>query len=163
MLHAIQGYYIVTGFYSMVGKTTLKKNMLSSDKLNNLCDADLLLQYCKNINDWPSFWEIDVIDIEIGQAIVEQFKPFLISKIKKGRAKKTIRTNAGYLWALGGELIAQLNEDENERRLSARELILNYINESGGPYWRHASDDNDHDRYDGVCKQLFKFMIANSD
>jgi hypothetical protein len=163
MLHASQIYYILSGFYAMVVKISSNKNMMSSYKAGNLSDADLLLQYCKNINDWPGSWEIDEIDIKIGQAIVEQFKPFLISKIKKGRAKKTIRTNAGYLWALGGELISQLNEDETERRLSARELILNYISESGGPYWRHANDDDDHDRYDGVCKQLFKFMIANSD
>ena len=34
-----------------------------------------------------------------------------------------MRTDAGFLWALGGELISRLNEDEAEQRLSARELI----------------------------------------
>ena len=162
MLHAIQVYYIVPGFYAMVVKTTSNKNMMPSYKADNLCDADLLLQYCNHINDWPGGWAIDEIDIEIGQAIVEQFKPFLIEKIEAGRAKKTIKTHALYLWALGGELISLINQDETERNLSARKLILQYIDESGGPYWRHANDDADHDRYDSVCKQLFKFMIRNS-
>src|SRR6266568_853341 len=130
----------------MVTKTTLNKKCLPLKKEKNLCSADLMLVYCKNINDWADSWEIDEIDIEIGKAIVEQFKPFLIEKIEQGRAKKTIKTYAGYLWALGSELISQLNEDETERQLSARELILKYINESGGPYWRHASNEADHDR-----------------
>lgn len=142
----------------MVAKTMVNRKSLSS---TNLCSADLLLQYCKDINDWSGSWEIDEIDIEIGKAIVEQFKPFLIEKIEKGRAKKTIKTHALYLWALGGELISQINEDETERNLSARELILKYIDESGGPYWRHANDEADHARYDSICKQLFKFMIDN--
>lgn len=128
---------------------------------NMLCGADLLLQSCTDMNDWPYKWEIDELDIEIGQAIVDQFKPFLIKKIEAGRAKKTIRTHALYLWALGGELISRINEDETERSLSARELILHYIDESGGPLWRHAHDEADHARYDSVCKQLFKFMTTN--
>jgi len=131
------------------------------DKPNNLCGDDLLLQYCKDIDDWPEAWEIDDIDIEIGRAIVEELKPFLIEKIEKGLAKKTIRTDANYLWVLGGELISRLNEDEAERRLSARELIFKYIDASGGPYWRHANDEAEHVRYDSVCKQLFKFMTAH--
>lgn len=146
----------------MATKTTLNKKCLPLENAENLCRADLLLVYCENMNDWPDSWEIDEIDIEIGKAIVEQFKPFLIEKIEQGRAKKTIKTYAGYLWALGSELISRLNEDETERHLSARELILKCIDESGGPYWRHANSEADHDRYDSTCKQFFKFMIANS-
>jgi hypothetical protein len=145
----------------MITKASLNRKLLPSANLNNLSGADLLLQYCKDINDWPDSWEIDEIDIEIGRAIVEQFKPFLIEKIEQGRAKKTIRTHTLYLWALGGELISRINEDETERRLSARELILKYIDESGGPCWRHANDEAEHVRYDSICRQLFKFMIVN--
>lgn len=146
---------------TMITKVTPNRKPCSSDIRNNLRGHDLLLQYCKDINNWPDSWEIDDIDIEIGKAIIEQLKPFLIEKIEKGRAKKTIRTYAYYLWALGGELISLINEDETERRLSARELLLKYIDESGGPYWRHANDEAEHARYDSVCKQLFKFMIAH--
>lgn len=122
----------------------------------------LLNEYCKDINEWPNKWEIDSADIKTGKAILEQFKLFLVDRIKKGRSKKTIKTYANYLWALGGELIRQVNEDSNERRLSARNLILKYIDDFGGPYWCHADNEEDHARYDAVCKQLFKFMAKNS-
>jgi hypothetical protein len=123
--------------------------------------TDLLLEYCKDINEWPDRWEIDSADIKIGQAINEIFKLLLMDKIEKGKSKKTVRIYANYLWALGGELIRQVNEDENERQLSAKNLILKYVDDGGGPYWRHARNDLDHAKYDSVCKQLFKFITES--
>jgi len=97
-------------------------------------DAEaLVIEYCKNINQWSSQWEIGKADLKTGQSIVDQFKPFLMDSIEKGRSKKTIKTYAQYLWVLGGELIRQINDDPHERRLSARNLILKYIDDSGGP------------------------------
>ena len=132
----------------------------SSSHINS---AQLLLEYCKDINNWPNSWEIGASDIEIGKAINEQFKSFLLDRIKQGKSKKTIKICANYLWALGGELIRQINTDDNERQLSARNLILKYVDEGGGPYWRHARNELDHARYDSVCKQLFKFITGDSD
>lgn len=123
--------------------------------------TDLLLAYCKDINEWPEGWEIDSADIEIGQAINEQFKLLLLDQIEKGKSKKTVKIYANYLWALGGELIRQVNEDDNERRLSAKDLILKYVDDGGGPYWRHANNELDHAKYDSVCKQLFKFITES--
>lgn len=94
----------------------------------------------------------------IGQSIVEEMTPFLVDRIQKGRAKSTIRIYAGYLCALGGELIRQINYDEVERKLSAKQLILKYVDDEGGPYWRHAYDELDHQRYDSVCRCLYKFL-----
>ncbi len=131
--------------------------------LSNKNSAELLFQYCKDIDEWPNGWEIDEADTIIGQAINEYFKLFLLEKIEQGRAKKTIRMTGGYLWALGGELIRQINDDESERKLSAKDLILKYVDDDGGPYWRHASNELDHARYDSVCKQLFKFINENTD
>ncbi|HEX4849411.1 MAG TPA: hypothetical protein VFV08_01330, partial [Puia sp.] len=79
----------------------------------------LLHVYCKDIDNWPAKWEIAEEDIVIGKSITEQFKLFLIDRIDKGRAKKTIKNDATYLWVLGGELIRAINEDESERQLSA--------------------------------------------
>ena len=123
---------------------------------------NILLGYCKNINEWPESWEIDSDDIRVGKAILEYFKAFLLYKIEKGRSKKTIKNDSNYLWALGGELISRINEDDNERKLSPKELILNYIDDSGGPLWHHASSELEHNQYDSVCKQLFKFITHPS-
>ena len=137
-----------------------KKN--SSVQQNSVNAEALMIEYCKDINQWPNKWEIGKADLKIGQSIVDQLKPFLIDSIEKGRSKKTIKTYAQYLWVLGGELIRQINDDPHERRLSARNLILKYIDDSGGPYWRHARDELEHARYDSICKRLFKFMTADS-
>jgi hypothetical protein len=123
----------------------------------------LLNEYCKDINEWPDKWEIDSADIAIGKSILEQFKLFLVNRIEKGRTRKTIRMYSNHLWALGGELIRQVNENEDERQLSGRNLILKYIDDSGGPYWCHADNDEDHAKYDSVCKQLFRFILENSE
>jgi hypothetical protein len=123
----------------------------------------LLLEYCKDINDWPSAWEGLTADIKTGHAILEHFKPFLIGQIKKGKSKRTIKNYAQYLWVLGGELIRQVNDNSYDRRLSAEKLILKYIDASGGLYWCHANDESEHNKYDSVCKKLFKFMTTNSD
>lgn len=142
-----------------------KNSSSEKNDRSGLSDEALLLLYCKDINDWHKAWEIDTLDLDIGIKIVEQFKPFLVKKIQQGRVKKTVRTHANYLWALGAELIAQLNVDvdEDERALSARELILNHIGPTGGPYWRHAWNDEDHDRYDSTCRQFFNFLSEKSD
>ena len=123
----------------------------------------LLLEYCKNINDWPSAWEGVKADIKTGHAILEHFKLFLVHQIEKGKSKRTIKNYAQYLWVLGGELIRQVNDNTRDRKLSARDFILKYIDESGGPYWCHAQDESEHDKYDSVCKKLFKFMTTDSD
>lgn len=119
---------------------------------------ELLSQYCKTIPEWPKDWAIAKEDVAIGQSIVEEMTPFLVDRIQKGRAKSTIKIYAGYLSALGGELIRSLNEDEDERKLSAKQLILKHVDDEGGPYWRHAYDDLDHRRYDSVCRCLCKFL-----
>ena len=129
----------------------MKKDLPTPEKL--------LRQYCKTIPEWPSNWAISSKqDPAVGQDIVSEMIPFLIDLIQKGRAKGTIKKYASYLAALGGELIRCLNQDDTERKLSARQLILKYIDNEGGPYWKHASDDLDHERYDSVCRCLYKFM-----
>ena len=134
----------------------------SSLQITNLNATDLLAQYCKDIDDWARRWEIIETDVVSGQKITVEFKLFLLDRIHKGRAKRTIKNYATYLWALGGELIRNLNEDESERKLTAEKLILKYIDNSGGPYWRHAYNELEHEQYDAVCRQLFKFMMEKS-
>jgi hypothetical protein len=136
-------------------KPALKKKDVSA--------IELLYQYRKDIDNWPQDWEIAKEDLIVGEAIKEQFKLFLINSIEQGRAKRTIKRYAVYLWVLGGELIRRINEDESERSLSGNDLILTYVDDSGGPYWRHARDEVEHDEYDAVCRKFFKFITQNSE
>jgi hypothetical protein len=146
----IKGFYFIQYLIFMLKdkqKSSLPKNAIG-----------LFLEYCKDIDEWPDSWEIDEADIKIGHDVVEQFKPFIISLIEKGLSKKTVKSYRDYLWALGGELIRQINDDESERCLSAKDLILKHVDNYGGPYWRHAYDEADDARYDSVCRKFFKFL-----
>lgn len=136
-----------------------KKNALKQTNDNNI---NILYKYCKNIDQWPHKWEIDQDDIKVGKALLEEFKSFLIDLINKGRAKKTIKNYADYLWVLGGELIRQINDEPDERKLSTKNFIKKHVNESGGPYWCHAYNEADHDRYDSVCRKFYKFLTMDS-
>lgn len=136
----------------------LKKKQKTTLTIDSKDSQRLFLEYCKNIDEWADSWQIDEDDIKIGRDVVEQFKPFIIILIEKGISKKTVKSYRDYLWALGGELIRQINEDESERRLSAKELILRHVDEHGGPYWCHAYDESDDARYDSVCRKFFKFI-----
>ena len=141
----------------------LKKKLRSSFQKDAAKDSmSLLLEYCKDIGEWADSWEIDEGDIKIGQGIVKQFKPFIISLIEKGLSKKTIKLYRVYLWVLGGELIRQVNEDEDERQLTVRELILKHVDGYGGPYWCHANNEADEEKYNSVCRKFFRFMTEKS-
>lgn len=145
----------------MISKMLANRKQKPSSVKSGTNHVDLLHTYCKDIDNWPDKWEIVEKDIVIGISITEQFKLFLLDRIDKGLAKKTIKNDAIFLWVLGGEIIRAVNDDDKERQLPARELILKHIDDSGGPYWRHAYDEAEHSRYDSVCKKLFKFMTTN--
>lgn len=148
--------------YHVLAKFMLKKKQKTSFLIDSKDSSNLFLEYCKDIDKWSDSWEIDEGDIKLGHDIVEQFKPFIISLIEKGLSKKTVKSYRDYLWALGGELIRQVNDDESERRLSARELILKHVDDCGGPYWRHAYNEADEEKYHSACKKFFRFITEKS-
>ena len=129
-------------------------------KANRKDKQKLILEdICPDINQWPESWSGDSDDILPGKKLLSQFKLFIQAQIDKGRVKATIRSHSNYLWALGGEVIRDIsNNDDYNQNLMDYELLMKYVSESGGPYWRDAYDTNDHKKYDSVCRMLYKFM-----
>jgi len=115
---------------------------------------------CKDIDQWPKSWAGDDNDVIVGKVILGEFKLYLLHLIAKGRAKATLKKHADYLWALGGEIIRDTNEYGVDKDLSSKNLVLKYINDSGGPYWRHADSESDLRQYDATCRQLYQFLIG---
>ena len=35
-----------------------------------------------------------------------------------------------------------------------------HIDETGGPLWRHARDEQEHAVYDAVCRRLYQFLTG---
>jgi hypothetical protein len=113
---------------------------------------------CHDIDQWPQSWAGDAQDIIVGSLLLREFKNYLVQLIDKGRATATIRKHADYIWALGGEIIRDTNEHGIDQKLPAKNIILQYIGLHGGPYWRHANNDNDLQQYDSVCRLLYKYL-----
>ena len=120
-----------------------------------------LKTYCKDIDRWAESWAgFPDLDVPVGERIVAEFTPFLLALISERRTKKTVKKYADYLWVLGGELIRRVLTDEKARKLPARTLILKHIDETGGPLWRHARDEQEHAVYDAVCRRFYQFLTG---
>ena len=84
--------------------------------------------------------------------------------IDEGLASKTVQRHGYHLSMLGCEIIRRLNEDDQDnRKLSPRKLILHYVEEEGGPLLSCFDPNIDselaqHKAYDGTCRKLLKFM-----
>ena len=111
-----------------------------------------------NIHEWPDSWAGFPEDIPVGQKFLPYFKLYLQKQIERSLTKKTIKNHAQYLWCLGGEIIREINYCEEDRNKTGKEILLKYIHDSGGPYWPHADNEADHQKYDSVCKRLWKLV-----
>lgn len=94
----------------------------------------------------------------VGLRLASEFKHHLLALIMKGRSRKTVKKHADYLWALGGEVIRDTNENGVDPELSDSEILLKYVNSDGGPYWRHSQSEQDGEQFDSVCRGLYKHL-----
>ena len=119
-----------------------------------------VLAYVPDLDAWPDSWMIDKPDRSMGKAIVTVLTPFIEHLIKQGLAKRTLKRHVDNLWALGGEIITGINWDESLRKLSAKDLVINAIDEEGGPLLRNPLDPEDQKPFDSTCKKLYKFLTS---
>ena len=112
----------------------------------------------RDIQSWPESWMGDDDDLPAGNLTLSVFIQYLIHLMEKGRVRSTVKKHGDYLWALGGEIIRYTSESGVDRNLSALDLVLGYVDGQGGPYWRHASSEDDQQQYDSVCRSLYRFL-----
>lgn len=132
-------------------KTTTEKTSESFD----------LKQIFPTIDEWPESWAGDNDDIPVGKIILKEFKIFLLEQQAR-LAKKTLNDYGNYLWALGGEIIRDTNCSEIKVKDLKDDFLLKYVDECGGPYWRHATSESDHERYHSICRRFYKYLINKS-
>ena len=114
--------------------------------------------YVPDLDEWPDSWMIDQPDRTMGKAIVTVLTPFIEHLINQGITKRTIKRHVDSLWALGGEIITDINWDESLRKQSAKDLVINAIDEEGGPVRRNPIDPDDQKPFDSTCRKLYKFL-----
>lgn len=138
----------------------MNDNKLKKQKKSNLESIDLeIRKNFPDIDEWPKSWAGDKHDIPIGEFIIKEFKLFLYEQ-QALISKKTLKDYGGHLWNLGGEIIRDTNENEVKIYDIKDDFLLNYVNEGGGPYWRHASSEQDHARYDSICRRFYKYLVT---
>jgi hypothetical protein len=125
-------------------------------------------EYFPDLDRWPNHWMYTKEDLKIGRGLLALFTRFIQHLIDKGLAKRTIKNQGSHLAVLGGEIIWRLNRlDEENRKLSPRDLVLQYVNDQGGPLFSDwdAADKTEFNRqlaFDATCRKLFKFMTGKS-
>jgi hypothetical protein len=132
----------------------------------NTNDVEHPSDYFSDIDEWPNDWMAVEEDLQIGRGLLALFIPYVKHLIDEGLAKKDDQKH--HLKMLGGEIIKRLNQaDEDNRKLSPRELILHYVDEEGGPLLSFL-DPNvkaelaQHMAYDATCRKLLKFVTLES-
>jgi len=112
----------------------------------------------KDIDDWPQSWAGDDDDIPVGQLILNEIKAFLNKQLDRSLSKKTLKRYGDYLWVLGGEIIRDTSCNEVKSNDLKADFLLDYVDELGGPYWRHAVSEQDTNGYNSVCRKFYKFL-----
>lgn len=90
------------------------------------------------------------------------FIPFFEHLISKNLTRKTIKRHGDNIWLLGGEIIARTYDDESLRERGGLEVVLEFIDESGGPYSKHLDTEEDFESFDRSCRKLYKFLSTLS-
>src|SRR5271166_5113347 len=103
--------------------------------------ADPLQTYCPDLNQWPRSWAYEERDIPAGLRIGEYFKPFLRELLSRQLSPQTLRQQRDNIWALGGEIISQLQMDSDLRRRPIEQVVLDLIGDDGGPLLSHGQSE----------------------
>ena len=91
--------------------------------------------------------------------MVACFRPFLDALAASDLSPKTIQKHVDNLWALGGEIIRNLNETPSLRRKSIEQILDDRIDDEGGPLvYALESEELLQRSLDSTCRKLYLFL-----
>lgn len=111
----------------------------------------------ENVKVWPKSWSYDRASEEFGERLLTVMMPFIEAVLVQGYTKRTIDRYLEYLFLLGGEMVSMMAVDEEYER-DAGEVLLENIDDEGGPLCRHLHSDVQQNQYDATCRKLYRFM-----
>ena len=124
-------------------------------------DEIIIKDYCKDVDEWPDRWKRLPEDVAYGEKLLKEIIPFMKFLVSKKYTKRTLKKHFDKLWLFGGELIEDINKEDELRELNALDLLLENIDSSGGPYSKHLDTENDFDSFDTTCRKFYKFIIQS--
>lgn len=128
----------------------------SKAKPRKPADPDKLLALMER---WPTSWRGSDDDIPIGEGLVAVMRPFIVHLCSLGLAQKTVRNHLDNCWAIGGEIIRDLELPPKSRRLDPRAILLEAIEGGEAPLAYHFDEDEQR-QLDATAKKLFRFLTA---
>ena len=123
--------------------------------------TDPLRAYCPDLDEWPRSWSYEARDIPPGLQMVEYFKPFLRDLLARDLSRKTLRRYRDNIWALGGEVVRELQMDSALRRWPIEQVVLSLISDDGGPLLSHHQSEAEQRSFDAACRKLFHFLTTS--
>jgi len=120
-------------------------------------------QYSKGFYEWPDSWMGFDEDLVTGKKMLAGFIPFIKELAENALSRRTITTHMENLWVLGSEIISGVHYNEGQRKLSGKALLLEYIEEEGGPLVHQWDPDDKTEEaliksYEATCRKLYKFL-----
>jgi len=134
------------------------RNKVSGPSIITAEVAAALDRLCPDLAQWPRAWRVEASDIIVGQDLVEHLKPFLHDLLRQGLADKTLARHRDHVSKLGGEIIRRRHDDETLYEQSAETLLLNFIEEDGGPLIWPRISESEQRSFDATCRKLYRFL-----
>jgi len=119
-------------------------------------------RYCRGLDTWPRSWMGWEKDLPPGEQLVACFRPFLEDLVASDLSPKTIQKHVDNLWALGGEIIRDLNETPSLRRKTIEQLLDDRINDDGGPLLYGVDSEEQQRSFDSTCRKLYRFFSQST-
>jgi hypothetical protein len=86
------------------------------------------------------------------------FRPFLEHLACSDLSSKTIQKHVDNIWALGGEIIRDLNETHSLRKKNVEQILADAIDEEGGPLLYGIASEDQQRSFDSTCRKLYQFL-----
>jgi hypothetical protein len=121
-----------------------------------------LERYCRDLEGWPRSWMGWEKDLPPGEKLVASFRPFLEHLVSSDLAPKTIQKHVDNIWALGGEIIRDLNENPSLRKKPVENVLFDLIDDDGGPLLYHCDSEDQQKSFDSTCRKLRRFLTESA-
>jgi hypothetical protein len=118
-----------------------------------------LIEICPDFPEWPERWKGIEPDLEYGNQLLVEIRPFAEHLADSGLSKKTIKRHLTNLWLLGGEIIRDVSMHE-EYSVPASEKLRESVWPEGGPICRHLYSEAEINSFDSTCRKLYKFLAS---
>jgi site-specific recombinase XerD len=98
-------------------------------------------------------------DMHPGEKLVTCFRPFVEYLVRSANlSPKTIQRHVDHLWVLGGEIIRDLNETPSLRKKDIAQILVDVIDDEGGPLIYGISSEQQQRSLDSTCRKFHRFL-----